>query len=84
MFPFSCDPGYAELGVQEGVATLRQQAELFGINSVPPVDLPAAGQQPTAGVIKSTLATLPESATQFPTLHRLHPPPRQPLTAPAP
>ena len=65
MFPFSCDPGYAELGVQEGVATLRQQAELFGINSVPPVDLPAAGQQPTAGVIKSTLATLPDNAQAY-------------------
>ena len=30
MLPFSCDPGYGELGVQEGVSTLRQQAELFG------------------------------------------------------
>ncbi len=48
MLPASCDPGYAELGVQEGVSTLRQQAELFGINSVPPVDLPAVGHQPTA------------------------------------
>ncbi len=50
MLAASCDPGYGDLGVQEGVATLRQQAELFGINSVPPIDLPAVGQQPTAGV----------------------------------
>ena len=41
MLPESCDPGYGELGVQEGVSTLRQQAELFGINSIPPIDLPA-------------------------------------------
>ena len=62
MLPFSCDPGYGELGIQEGVSTLRQQAELFGINSTPPIDLPAVGQQPTAGVVKSTLATLPENS----------------------
>jgi peptidoglycan glycosyltransferase len=65
MLPFSCDPGYGELGVQEGVPTLRQQSELFGINSVPPIDLPAAGHQPTAGVIASTLATLPDRSQAF-------------------
>ncbi len=54
MLPFSCDPGYGELGVQEGVSTLRQQAQLFGINSVPPIDLP--------GVIASRLAALPATA----------------------
>ncbi len=62
MLPFSCDPGYAELGVQEGVSTLRQQAELFGINSVPPIDLPALGQQPVGGVIASKLDSLPENS----------------------
>src|SRR5271154_5560259 len=35
MLPFSCDPGYGELGVQEGVGILQKQAELFGYNSVP-------------------------------------------------
>ena len=65
MLPFSCDPGYAELGVQLGVSTLRQQAELFGINSVPPIDLPAVGHQPTAGVVPSTLTTLPDNAQAF-------------------
>jgi peptidoglycan glycosyltransferase len=44
---------------------LRQQAELFGINSYPPIDLPQVGQQPTAGVVKSTLATLPENSQAF-------------------
>jgi penicillin-binding protein A len=65
MLPFSCDPGYGELGIQLGVSTLRQQAELFGINSYPPIDLPQVGQQPTAGVVKSTLATLPEDSQAF-------------------
>ncbi len=54
MLPASCDPGYAELGIQEGVSTLRQQAELFGYNSVPGIDLP--------DVIASTLQTLPADA----------------------
>jgi penicillin-binding protein A len=62
MFPFSCDPGYAELGVQEGVSTLRDEAELFGINSVPPIDLPSDTQQPVGGVIPSTLETLSDNA----------------------
>jgi peptidoglycan glycosyltransferase len=65
MLPFSCDPGYGELGVQEGVSTLREQAQLFGINSTPPIDLPAAGQQPTAGVIASTLNALKPNAQAF-------------------
>jgi peptidoglycan glycosyltransferase len=60
MLPESCDPGYAELGIQAGVSNLRQQSELFGINSLPPIDLPAVGHQPTGGVVKSTLATLPD------------------------
>ncbi|HEY6426598.1 MAG TPA: penicillin-binding transpeptidase domain-containing protein [Acidimicrobiales bacterium] len=54
MLPQSCDPGYGTLGVAAGVSTLRQQAELFGINSVPGIDLP--------GVIASTLQTLPDTA----------------------
>jgi peptidoglycan glycosyltransferase len=57
MLPFSCDPGYGELGIQEGVPTLRQQAELFGINSVPGIDLP--------NVVKSSLVTLPDNSQAF-------------------
>ena len=41
MLPQSCDPGYGELGVQVGVETLRQQAFLFGCNTVPPSTCPA-------------------------------------------
>jgi peptidoglycan glycosyltransferase len=62
MLPQSCDPGYGELGIQVGVSTLRQQAELFGINSLPPIDLPSNTQQPVGGVVESTLQTLPDSA----------------------
>jgi penicillin-binding protein A len=59
MLPASCDPGYGELGIQLGVSTLRQQSELFGINSVPPIDLPSLDQQPTGGVIASKLESIP-------------------------
>jgi peptidoglycan glycosyltransferase len=64
MLPKSCDPGYGELGVQEGVSTLRQQAEMFGINSVPPIDLPN-NTQAVGGVVASTLATLPPNSQAF-------------------
>jgi peptidoglycan glycosyltransferase len=65
MLPQSCDPGYGALGIQLGVSTLRQQAELFGINSQPPVDLPSNTQQPVGGVIPSTLQTLPENSQRL-------------------
>ncbi|MGO8859634.1 MAG: penicillin-binding transpeptidase domain-containing protein [Acidimicrobiales bacterium] len=51
MLPASCDPGYGELGVQLGVPILQEQAELFGYNSVPGIDLP--------GVAPSVYPTLP-------------------------
>lgn len=51
MLPQSCDPGFGTLGVDVGVSNLRQQAELFGINSVPGIDLP--------GVIASRLCYNP-------------------------
>jgi peptidoglycan glycosyltransferase len=65
MLPGSCDPGYAELGVQEGVSTLRQQAEMFGFNAVPPIDLPSNAQQPVGGVVASTLKPLPPNSQAF-------------------
>jgi peptidoglycan glycosyltransferase len=65
MLPASCDPGYGELGIQEGVATLRQQAELFGINSVPGIDLPSDTRQPVGGVVASTIQTLPDNAQAY-------------------
>jgi peptidoglycan glycosyltransferase len=57
MLPVSCDPGYGELGVKEGVPVLEQQAELFGYNSVPGIDLP--------GVVKSVFPSLPDNSDAF-------------------
>jgi peptidoglycan glycosyltransferase len=39
MLPESCDPGYALLGYQLGPTVLSKQAELFGYNAKPPIDL---------------------------------------------
>jgi peptidoglycan glycosyltransferase len=40
MLPQSCDPGYGLLGIALGADILSKQAELFGYNSTPPIDLP--------------------------------------------
>jgi peptidoglycan glycosyltransferase len=57
MLPQSCDPGYAQLGLLLGAEPLAEQADLFGFNSVPPLDLPTgyvqASQYPTAGDMSS-------------------------------
>jgi peptidoglycan glycosyltransferase len=42
MFATSCDPGYGQLGVSLTAPTLIEQAELFGYNARPPIDLPDA------------------------------------------
>ncbi len=49
MLPESCDPGYALLGSQLGPTVLSKQAELFGYNAKPPIDLTtvAASRFPT-------------------------------------
>jgi len=57
MLPESCDPGYGELGVQEGVSVLEKQAELFGYNTVPGIDLP--------GVVASVFPNLPANSDAF-------------------
>ena len=56
MLPFSCDPGYGELGVQEGDAVLQQQAQLFGYDSVPGIDLPSGPD-----VVASKFSMLPNN-----------------------
>jgi peptidoglycan glycosyltransferase len=40
MLPPSCDTGYAMLGGDLGGLTLNTQAQAFGYNQVPPIDLP--------------------------------------------
>jgi len=39
MLPASCDPGYATLGYKEEPTILSAQAEDFGFNATPPIDL---------------------------------------------
>jgi peptidoglycan glycosyltransferase len=41
MLPYSCDPGYGHMGVDIGAPDLAKEAEAFGYNSNPPIDLPA-------------------------------------------
>jgi peptidoglycan glycosyltransferase len=57
MLPESCDPGYAELGVQLGVPIMTKQSELFGYNSVPGIDLP--------GTSESIFPSLPDNSQAF-------------------
>jgi peptidoglycan glycosyltransferase len=57
MLAISCDPGYADLGLKEGVATLQKQAQLFGYDSVPSIDLPGPPY-----VIASKVSNLPSNA----------------------
>ncbi|HVT42661.1 MAG TPA: penicillin-binding transpeptidase domain-containing protein [Acidimicrobiales bacterium] len=57
MLPFSCDPGYAELGVQLGVPIMTKQTELFGYNSTPSIDLP--------GTVESIFPTLAPNSQAF-------------------
>jgi penicillin-binding protein A len=57
MLPESCDPGYAELGVQLGVPNMTKQSELFGYNAVPGIDLP--------GTSESVFPSLPANSQAF-------------------
>lgn len=52
MLPASCDPGYGQVGLDLGGKILATQAEKFGFNQVPPIDLPDtfASVFPTAQV----------------------------------
>ena len=47
MLPASCDPGYAKLGLLLGATDLSEQAQLFGFNATPPLDLPTGYVQPS-------------------------------------
>jgi peptidoglycan glycosyltransferase len=40
MLPPSCDTGYATLGTRVGAANMTAEADAFGFNSQPPLDLP--------------------------------------------
>jgi peptidoglycan glycosyltransferase len=62
MLPGSCDPGYGELGVQEGVGVLEKEGELFGFNSVPGIDLPDVTTSPFAALPANSQAFLAYTA----------------------
>lgn len=40
MLPPSCDTGYAQLGTKVGATSMTQEADAFGFNKQPPLDLP--------------------------------------------
>jgi len=42
MLPPSCDSGFATLALKIGAQTLYDQANAFGFNTVPPIDIPGA------------------------------------------
>ena len=62
MLPFSCDPGYAELGVQLGVPIMTRQSELFGYNSVPGIDLPGTSESVFPTLTPNSQAFLGQSS----------------------
>lgn len=50
MLPPSCDTGYATLGTRVGASNMTAQANAFGFNSQPPLDLP-----PSSGEVSQFL-----------------------------
>ncbi len=51
--PESCDTAFAQMGMALGGPTLTQEAQAFGFNMVPPIDLPGANAStfPTGSMI---------------------------------
>jgi len=47
MLPESCDPGFALLGTRVGAASMTAEAQSFGFNQQPPLDLPTSIYQPS-------------------------------------
>ncbi len=47
MLPESCDPGFALLGTKVGAVSMQAEAQSFGFNQQPPIDLP---HEPVRGV----------------------------------
>ena len=45
MLPVSCDTGYAILGTKIGAAAMTAEADGFGFNQQPPIDLPHAAEE---------------------------------------
>lgn len=47
MLPPSCDPGFALLGTKVGAPSMTAEAESFGFNQQPPIDLPPSPFEPS-------------------------------------
>ncbi len=47
MLPPSCDPGFALLGTRVGAAGMTAEAQSFGFNQQPPIDLPHSIYEPS-------------------------------------
>jgi penicillin-binding protein A len=64
MFTVSCDSGFATVGLDLGANNLAAEANAFGFNSVPPIDLPAAAPSnfPPASSFSQDLPGLAKSA----------------------
>jgi peptidoglycan glycosyltransferase len=60
----SCDTGFAQLGLRLGAVNLHSEAEAFGFNQVPPIDLPgaAAASFPPVSFFNQNLPQLAFSA----------------------
>jgi peptidoglycan glycosyltransferase len=60
----SCDTGFAQIGLRLGASNLHNEAENFGFNQVPPIDLPgaAASTFPSTSFFSQNLPQLAFSA----------------------
>jgi peptidoglycan glycosyltransferase len=56
MLPPSCDPGFAILGTKIGAASMTAQADAFGFNQQPPLDLPPSPFEQSKFLNKDTCA----------------------------
>ena len=64
LFTVSCDTGFAQLGLDVGASGMADEANAFGWNATPPLDMPGVAQSyfPPAASFKQNLAALAKSA----------------------
>ncbi len=64
LFRVSCNTGFAQIGLDLGADKLAKEADNFGFNQVPPLDLPTVAKAffPTAASLTHDLPSLAKSA----------------------